>query len=143
MGWLYTEKLEEFGKLEARYETQRGKTKMAIAQLEGVKAVHLEQIEKFGVLQDWKGAEDVRYQKQIRRLQEKQRTSDDAARKHPERYGRIATFNIRRWMRDVCRSGGGSPGTCKIKIPKPRKAKSSAAGERNAEHDARVGNSPR
>lgn len=135
IGKLYTDKIEEVGTLNTKYEEQRGKTKKALAQIEGLELQHDAQVEKFEVLQDWKGAEDVRYQKQIRRLQERQKTSDAAAKKYPERYGRIATFNIRRWMRDVCRSGGGSRDDCKIEVPKSRKAKSSAADKPDTEHD--------
>jgi len=139
LGKLYTAKLEEFGRLEATYEVQRGETKKALAIADGLRLQHVAQVEKFKVLQDWKGAEDVRYRKQIRRLEERRDTSVEAAAKFPERFSRIATYNLRRGMRDVCRAGGGSPADCKIEIPKSPASKPGPADQSDTGNNAGVG----
>jgi len=141
VGKLYLWKVEELGALEVQYERQRGETQKAIAQINGLKATHLEQIAKFDLLQEWKGSEDVRYQKEIRKLHEQKQTSDEAAQNYPKRFGRIATFNFRRGLRDVCRAGGGSAADCKIEIPKSTKANSTATVQPDDQDPGRVGGS--
>ena len=66
------------------------------------------------VLGEERRKDNVRHQKDLARIAEQRSTAEAAARKYPERYGAIATFRLRRSMRDVCRSGGGNPADCKI-----------------------------
>lgn len=133
---LYLWKVEELGALEVQYEHQRGETAKAIAQIEGLKATHLEQIAKFDLLQEWKGQDNARYQKDLRRLQDQRKTTQEAAQKYPKRFGRIATFNLRRSLREFCRAGGGSATDCKIEIPKPA-APVSTVSNKSDDQDAR------
>ena len=118
VGKLYLWKVEELGALNVQYEQQRGETAKAIAQYNGAVAAHEIQIEKYNLLTAERLADDTQYRKEIARIQALADSTQRAALKEPERFGRIATFNLRRSMRAVCRSGGGSASICKIDIPK-------------------------
>ena len=129
VGKLYTDKVEEFGALEVSYAQQQGEVEKAKVEIENLKVIHSVQIEKFDLLQTERLKDEVRYQQDIRRINKLRSSSAAAALKEPERFSRIATFNLRRGMRDVCRRGGGSPSDCKIEIPEPADATPNPASE--------------
>jgi len=138
-GKLYLMKVEEFGALEKQFEFQRGETKKAIAQIEGLKKEHAAQIEKFTLLQGERRKDAIRYEKDLARISALRKSTERAALKEPERFGSVATFRLRRGLRDVCRSGGGTPAECKILVPKSRKARAGGSPEPDAQDDDRVG----
>lgn len=120
-GWYITELLEQRGALtqkinEANLETIRQKNITERLRIEVAK----EQTALRG-MSEGRTADNVRHQKEITRLNSRIESSRKAAVKFPERYGAIATFRLRRGMRDVCRSGKGGTGTCKIISVRPGK----------------------
>jgi hypothetical protein len=119
LGKLYLWKVEELGALNVQYEHQRGETAKAIAQYEGAVALHEMQIEKYTLLNEERQKDEIRYQRDVARITGLLESTQAAALKEPERFGRIATYNFRRGLRQVCRSGGGSRDDCAIDIPKP------------------------
>lgn len=138
-GYLLKESYEKNGKLSIALEHQKAETVKAIQEIENIKAQHALQIDLMNAHLSKEREDNARYAKQIRSLQQTAKTSKAAALKEPERYGRIATYSGRRGMRNVCRASGGSPKTCKIKIPKSAKTVSSPALQPNPENNDRVG----
>lgn len=132
---LYIDKVEEFGKLEVSYEVQRGETEKALAQIEGLKLQHTAQLEKFDLIQTERKKDEVRYAKDIKRINKMRSTSEAAALKEPERFGVIATYRLRRSLRGICSDSGGSRDDCKIEIPKSTKTKSSPALKSNTNNN--------
>ena len=124
---LYLWKRDELTALEVKYVVQQKETEKANALVKSMEALHESQISRFTDLQKERTNDATRFQQEIRRINKARETSERAALQSPERFGRIATFNLLRGMRDVCRSGGGNPATCKIEIPKSPKANSSTA----------------
>jgi len=78
---------------------------------------------------------DVQHQTELRRIDRQRTTAQAAILAHPERFGRIATFDLRRSMRDVCRSGAGDAATCAIEPVRPAKALAGPAGEPDPDGD--------
>ena len=90
------------------------------------------------VLGEERRKDDVRHQKDLARIAGQRSTAEAAARNYPERYGAIATFRLRRSMRDVCRSGGGNKDDCFIKPVSPAKTSTNIAAEPESEPSASV-----
>lgn len=65
---------------------------------------------------------DAQHQADLRRINAQRASAQAAILAHPERFGAIATFDLRRSMRDVCRSGAGDAATCHIEPVRPAKA---------------------
>ncbi len=138
-GALLKNAYEDIGRVEALYDAQRDETKKAIAQTTALRVQHAVQIERYTVLQKDRADDVMRYQKDLRRVEALRKTTERAALKHPEKFGRVATIRFRRGLRDVCRSGGGSPADCKISVPKPSKAVAGPADESPPKDDDGVG----
>ena len=127
-GALLKNAYEDTGRVEALYDAQREETKRAVAQTTVLRVQHAVQAERYTALQRDRADDSIRYQRDLRRVESLRKTTERAALKHPEKFGRVATIRFRRGLRDVCRAGGGSPAACKISVPKPPKA---AAGPAN------------
>jgi|TARA_Y100000310_G_scaffold195873_1_gene195885 hypothetical protein len=128
-GWYITELLEQKGALvqkvnEANRETDRQKNITANLRVE----IAREQTALISMGLE-RSKDNARLQKEINRLASRLKSSRDASVKHPERYGAIATFRLRRGMRSVCRSGKGGAELCKIESVRPAKAKPNTAGK--------------
>jgi len=105
---------------DANAETIKQKLQNTLLKLEAAKAIG-----QITVMAEERKNDAIRYQTELNRINSRLVSSKKAATEHPERYGAIATFRIRRGMRDICRSGEGSPDTCKIKSVRPAKASTS------------------
>ena len=117
-GALLKNAYEDIGRVEALYDVQREETKRAVAQTTALKVQHAVQVERYTTLQKDRVDDSIRYQQDLRRVEALRKTTERAALKHPEKFGRVATIRFRRGLRDVCRAGGGSPADCKISVPK-------------------------
>jgi len=111
--WETNAKLEEQIK-DARAET--AKANEVIGNLQITNAVNNL---KLTHLEAERSEDRIRYETQISEIRSKLDSSARAALEEPERFGRIATYNNRRLMREVCRSSGGSEAACRIAIPEP------------------------
>lgn len=85
---------------------------------------------------------DVRHQKELRRIEKGRAAFEKAVTAAPERLGPVATALVRRGMRDICRSGGGSEDDCKTEPVRPGKARTGAAGGDRADRDHADGDAP-
>ena len=79
------------------------------------------------VLNQERTKDEIRFQKEIAKINAQRTRAGNLARQHPERYGVAATYGLLRGMRDVCRRGGGTKADCKIaavQAPAPRSSDS-------------------
>lgn len=130
---------DDLAGLKVQYTAQQKETEKANQHIKDLNALHDLQRTRYADLEKERGKDAIRLQEEIRRINKVRETSEKAALKHPERFGNIATYNLRRGMRDVCRSGGGTPETCKIEIPKSSAPGSSASLQSDVENVDRVG----
>lgn len=131
--------MEEHGKTQALLEVQGREVEKAKIQIDDLRGQHVVQLGKYSQLQVERENDTIRFNTQIRRIQAEKESSKRAALKEPSRYGRVSTYYLRRGMRQVCRSSGGTVDECKINIPKPTKAYSSPTVQSDPADDDRVG----
>jgi len=135
---LYLWKVEEFGALEVQYEHQRQETVKAIALYDDALAQHKMQLDNYHMLNIERQNDEIQYKKELARIRGLLESTMAAALKEPKRFGRIATYNFRRSLRNVCRSGGGSADDCKIAIPKPTTPNTSDSVQPDNQDDDRM-----
>lgn len=133
-GTLLKEAWEENAKIERQLEYQAEETRKANKEIENLKVLHAEQITKQRMLAEENQRDAVELRQRLKAVQELRSTTGRAALEEPERFGRIATFRLRRGLRDVCRSSGGTQADCKIEIPKPSATTRGATAQPDTEN---------
>jgi len=117
LGWLLKQSYEANGALEIALTIQAAETEKAIAQIENLQTQHVLQIENYDLINKELQEDVVQHQQEVVRIRGLLESSQAAALREPERFGRIATFNLRRGLRGICRAGGGNKNDCEIEIP--------------------------
>ena len=130
-GALIKASWQKEAELQSSLTAQRKETERANATIQDLKVQSAFNNQRAERLAQERNKERADYAKQMQRLREKRDSSERAAVEHPARFGRIATFNLRRLMRGVCRAGGGSKEACHIDVPKPAQAPTGDAGKRD------------
>ena len=139
MGKLYVGAREDLAATEQRLMAANQQTAAQIRINAELRAgIATEQATTKDLLQKM-GELDVRYQQEIRRIERTRAASEKAILAAPERAGPVLTFRLRRGMRDVCRSGGGSEADCKTEPVRPGKAGAGAADRDRDDRDHPAG----
>lgn len=120
---------EDNAQLEQRLIDQRRETEQANALITDLKVQNALHNQELSQLETARAQERIDHAKQIQKIRQQLESSTRAALEEPARFGRIATYNLRRLMRSVCRSGGGTADDCRIEIPEPVAAAAGAAAE--------------
>jgi len=95
--------------------------------------------EALKVLGDERRKDDIRYQKELAKINAERSRAEAHALKYPRRYSNAATFDLRRSMRSACRSGGGDKEACRIETVPPFKAESDSPAESDPGSTGSVG----
>lgn len=128
-GWYAKILIEDKAELKAALTQANEETSKQKQLNADLRVEHAKQIAVAGTLAEEKEKDNATLQREIRRINERLASSKKAATLHPERYGAVATFRLRRSMRNICRSGEGSQTTCKIKAVRPAKTGAGPASE--------------
>lgn len=128
-GWQIKGLFQENGKLELAVEFQVAETLKQVTLTTQFRLDVAREQAALGILLDERRKDGIRYERDLVRIAEQRKSSARAAAKFPDRFGAIATFGLRRGMREACRASGGTKQACAIEAVRSRKAKPGNSGE--------------